>query len=117
MNILTFDIEDWYCNCVYTDLNWDKYECRLYEGVDMILEELVRRNLKATMFCLGWIADHHPSIIKKIHDAGHHIGCHSYQHQLLTDFNEKQFVADTRRAKEALESVIGENVARPTFCI
>ena len=40
MNILTFDIEDWYCNCVYTDLDWEKYECRLYEGVDMILEEL-----------------------------------------------------------------------------
>ena len=39
MNILTFDIEDWYCNCVYTDLDWEKYECRLYEGVDMILEE------------------------------------------------------------------------------
>lgn len=110
MNILTFDIEDWYCNCVYTDLNWDKYECRLYEGVDMILEELDRRSLKATMFCLGWIADHHPTIIKKIHDAGHHIGCHSYQHQLLTEFDEKQFVEDTLRSKKALEAIIGEPV-------
>lgn len=110
MNILTFDIEDWYCNCVYTDLDWEKYECRLYEGVDMILEELDKRNLKATCFCLGWIADHHPSIIKKIYDAGHHIGCHSYQHQLLTNFNEKQFLADTLRAKTALESVIGDAV-------
>lgn len=110
MNILTFDIEDWYCNCVYTDLDWEKYECRLYEGVDMILEELDKRNLKATCFCLGWIADHHPSIIKKIYDAGHHMGCHSYQHQLLTGIDEKQFLEDTLRAKTALESVIGDIV-------
>lgn len=110
MNILSFDIEDWYCNCVYTDLNWEKYECRLYEGVDMILNELEKRNQKATFFCLGWIAEHHPQIIKEIHGAGHHVGCHSYQHQLLTDFDKEQFVVDTIRAKSAIENLIGESV-------
>lgn len=110
MNILTFDIEDWYCNCVFTDLNWDQYEVRLYEGVQEILLELDKRNLKATFFCLGWIADNHPDIIRQIHNAGHHIGCHSYQHQLLTDFNQEQFYNDTLRAKTALETVIGEKV-------
>lgn len=110
MNILTFDIEDWYCNCVFTDLNWDKYEVRLYEGVDEILTELNSRNIKATFFCLGWIADNHPDIIKRIHRAGHHIGCHSYQHQLLNEFNRQQFTEDTKRSKYALEDLIGEEV-------
>ena len=81
MNILTFDIEDWYnCDFLTRDFAWDKYEVRIYQGVDRILEELEKRDLKATFFCLGWIAEKHPSVIRRIHAQGHHIGCHSYQH-------------------------------------
>ncbi|GHV74493.1 hypothetical protein AGMMS49940_17950 [Spirochaetia bacterium] len=41
MNILTFDIEEWYnCDFITQDFNWDKYEVRIYEGVDRILAEL-----------------------------------------------------------------------------
>jgi peptidoglycan/xylan/chitin deacetylase (PgdA/CDA1 family) len=83
MNILTFDIEDWYnCDFITTDFNWDKYEVRLYEGVARILNELEIRKLKATFFCLGWVAEKHPDIIKQIHSGCQHIGCHSYQHEL-----------------------------------
>lgn len=110
MNILTFDIEDWYCNCVWKDLNWDKYEVRIYEGVAQILELLRKRDLKATFFCLGWLADHHPQVIKDIYAEGHHIGCHSYQHELLTELSRKEFVQNTLRAKKAIENVIGEEV-------
>ena len=41
MNILTFDIEDWYNHDDYSeDFEWDKFEVRLYEGVDKILQAL-----------------------------------------------------------------------------
>ena len=31
MNILTFDIEDWYnCDFISGDFDWDKHEVRLY---------------------------------------------------------------------------------------
>ena len=57
MNILTFDIEDWYnCDFISGDFDWDKHEVRIYEGVRRILDELDRRNLKGTFFCLGWLA-------------------------------------------------------------
>ena len=83
MNILTFDIEDWYnCDFITTDFNWDKYEVRIYEGLERILQELASRNLKATFFCLGWVAEKHPDVIRMIHAKGHHVGCHSYQHEL-----------------------------------
>ena len=37
MNILTFDIEDWYNHDDYSqDFEWDKFEVRLYEGVDTV---------------------------------------------------------------------------------
>ena len=111
MNILTFDIEDWYnCDFISNNFNWDTYEVRIYEGVDRILDELSNRNLKATFFCLGWLAEKHPEIIKKIHSLGHEIGCHSYQHQLLYRFNKEEFRKDTLKAKFFIEDLIGESI-------
>jgi peptidoglycan-N-acetylglucosamine deacetylase len=111
MNILSFDIEDWYnCDFITSDFEWDKYEVRIYEGVDRILQELERRQLKATFFCLGWIAEKHPDVIKRIHDHGHHIGCHSYQHELSFRLNREDFKEDTDKSKKLLEDITGEPV-------
>lgn len=111
MNILSFDIEDWYnCDFISTDFEWDKHEVRIYEGVDRILDELATRNLKGTFFCLGWLAEKHPEIIRKIHTQGHHIGCHSYQHELSFRFDRDGFKEDTLKAKKLIEGVIGESI-------
>ena len=96
MKILTFDIEDWYnCDFLSQDFNWDKYEVRIYDSVDKILNELSRHKLRATFFCLGWLAEKHPDIIRRIYANGHQIGCHSYQHELAHRFNKEEFRADT----------------------
>lgn len=111
MNILTFDIEDWYnCDFISGDFDWDKHEVRIYEGVRRILNELERRNQKGTFFCLGWLAEKHPSIIREIADKGHEIGVHSYQHELSHRFTPEQFKADTLKAKGLIEGVIGRKV-------
>jgi peptidoglycan/xylan/chitin deacetylase (PgdA/CDA1 family) len=87
MNILTFDIEDWYnVDFISEDFHWDRHEVRIYEGVDRILERLEKDKIKATFFCLGWLAEKHPEVIRRIDSMGHHIGCHSYQHQLAFRF-------------------------------
>lgn len=121
MNILTFDIEDWYCHDVESgNKDWDKLECRIYDGVDKILESLDQHNLKGTFFVLGWLAEHHPSIIKKIANAGHQIGCHTYQHELLTNFNRKTLFEDTKKAKYLIEDTIGNEInafRAPAFSI
>ena len=111
MKILTFDIEDWYCHDVKTDkLVWEEQEVRIYEGVEKILTVLEESGVIATFFCLGWLAEKHPSVIKMISKAGHQIGCHSYKHELATKISSKQFRENTYRAKVAIEDVIG----RPT---
>ena len=111
MNILTFDIEDWYnCDFISGDIEWDKYEVRIYEGVRRILDELELRKQKGTFFCLGWLAEKHPIIIKEIADRGHEIGCHSYQHELSHRFTLGQFIADTSKAKALIEGVIGRKI-------
>lgn len=111
MNILTFDIEDWYnCDFITQDFNWDNYEVRIYEGIDRILGELEKRELKGTFFCLGWIAEKHPEVIRSIHRNGHHIGCHSYQHELAFRFDKKGFRNDTEKSKKLIEDIIGQPV-------
>ena len=111
MNILTFDIEDWYnCDFITQDFNWDKYEVRIYEGIERILSELEIRKLKGTFFCLGWIAEKHPDVIRKIHSHGHHIGCHSYQHELSFRLDRNGFKQDTEKAKKLIEDIIGEPI-------
>lgn len=121
MNILTFDIEDWYCHDVESgNMDWGSKEVRIYEGVDRILNSLDERDLKGTFFVLGWIAEHHPSIIKKIAENGHQIGCHTYQHELLTRFNRQQMYDDTRKAKSIIENTIGTEITAfraPAFSI
>jgi polysaccharide deacetylase family protein (PEP-CTERM system associated) len=111
MNILTFDIEDWYnVDFITEDFNWDKYEVRIYTGVDRILDRLEKDNIKASFFCLGWLAEKHPDVIKRIDSMGHHIGCHSYQHQLAFRFTPEEFRSDTDKAKKLIEDVIGKEV-------
>ena len=111
MNILTFDIEDWYnCDFITTDFNWEKYEVRIYEGIDRILQVLKSKNIKATFFCLGWVAEKHPDVILRIHAHGHHIGCHSYQHELSFRFDREGFKQDTEKSKKLIEDLIGESI-------
>ena len=111
MNILTFDIEDWYnCDFVSRELDWDKYEVRIYKGVHKILDELDRQSKKGSFFCLGWLAEKHPAVVKEIARRGHHIGCHSYQHELSFRFDRDAFRADTEKAKDLIEDVVGKKV-------
>jgi polysaccharide deacetylase family protein (PEP-CTERM system associated) len=111
MNILTFDIEDWYnCDFITPDFNWDKYEVRIYKGVERILQELSSRDLHATFFCLGWIAEKHPDVIRWIHAQGHHVGCHSYQHELSFRFDRNGFRQDTEKSKNIIENLIGSSI-------
>lgn len=121
MNILTFDIEDWYCHDVESgNKDWGKLECRIYEGMDRILDSLDERNLKGTFFIVGWLAENHPTVIQKIANAGHQIGCHTYQHDLLTTFDKKTLFEDTKKAKSLIEDAIGKEInafRAPAFSI
>lgn len=111
MNILTFDIEDWYnCDFISQDFDWSKFEVRIYYSLEKILEELLRHDLHATFFCLGWLAEKHPDVIRMINSQNHHIGCHSYQHQLSYRFTRDEFKRDVERASKLIEDLIGKKV-------
>ena len=119
MNILTFDIEEWYLEQAYFGAKESKYAeyDRLLEELLMKLEENGR---KGTFFCVGKMAEDFPGVVRKISDAGHEIGCHSNVHQWLNKMSFEQAMDDTHAAVDALEQCIGQKIRSyraPAFSI
>jgi peptidoglycan-N-acetylglucosamine deacetylase len=114
MNILTFDIEDWFHildnSSTKTEKEWNNYPTRIREGVDRILELLEKQEVKATFFCLGWVARKYPDVIRKIDEAGYEIASHSDLHQLVYEQDTRQFKSDLETSVKSLEDVIGKKI-------
>jgi len=106
----TIDLEDWYQGIELPLSAWSGKEKRLEIGLNNVLALLETHKTKATFFTLGWIAEHHPLIVKRVSDAGHEIACHSYQHEKVYNQSPDDFRADTRKAKDLLEQVTGKEV-------
>jgi len=110
MNILTFDIEDWWVYEHYGMGNKNEFLPRLDKYLNNILDLLDKKNTKATFFCLGIIARNYPKVIKLIDNRGHQIACHSDIHSFLSDRDESFFYNDTKKAIDSLEQVIGKKI-------
>ncbi len=114
MKILTFDIEDWFhiLHNYPDDIldKWSNYEVRIHNGIDRIFEVLLENNIKATFFCLGYIAKKHPEIIKKIHDYGFEIAAHSDMHKVVYTQTKKEFKNDLEICMKRIEDITGKKV-------
>jgi peptidoglycan-N-acetylglucosamine deacetylase len=114
MNLLTFDIEDWYHildnTSTKSDVEWKNFESRLHANTDRILDFLQLNNLKATFFCLGWVAANYPDIIRKIDKLGYEIGVHSFMHQLIYEQSVDDFRNDTQHSIRTIEDLTGRKV-------
>ena len=118
MNILTFDIEEW-----YLEYNRGKRTNKYAEFdsyLDAILDRLDEVHFTATFFCVGEMGRLFPEVIQKIRGRGHEIGCHSNIHTWLNKMTEADCREDTHRAMDSLEQCIGEKVISyraPAFSI
>ena len=114
MKILSFDIEDWFHVLdnpeTANPVSWGKMPSRLEAGVDRILTLLSDTDQPATFFCLGWVAEKYPNVIKKIVKSGHHIATHSHTHQLAYSQSESQFEEDLWRSIDTLQQVSGTKI-------
>ncbi len=114
MNILTFDIEEWFHildhSSTKSEKEWSNYEYRLEANMNRIFELLDRKNQKATFFVLGWVAEKFPNIVKQIDNMGFEIGSHSNRHQLVYEQNRKEFYLDVRKSIDTIGNLIGKKV-------
>ena len=119
MNILTFDIEEWFLEKLNHGNRVERiaqYDQLLREILDLLDE----RNFKATFFCVGGMATDFPHVVKTIADRGHEIGCHSNTHTWLNKMSQKDVFDDTRQSIDSLEQCIGKKILcyrAPAFSI
>lgn len=119
MNILSFDIEEWFIEKKFNGNRNEKYQ-EFDRYLKSILEVLGKQKIKATFFCLGKIASEFPDIIRLIYSCGHEIGCHSNEHLWLTKMSPIELRRDTHDAVAALEDIIGDKILSyraPAFSI
>lgn len=113
MNILTFDVEEWFhlldFDATRTEAEWGKYEVRIYENVDRILDILERTNTKATFFIIGWVAKTYPDVVKKI-AAKYQIGSHTMNHQLVWQQSQRDFKEDVESSVKLLQDITGQPI-------
>lgn len=119
MNILTFDIEEWFLEKILHGGRAFRYQ--IYdEAFTKMMDELDKHGIKATFFCVGKLATDFPDVIRRIAKAGHEIGCHSNEHMWLNKMDETMLHRDTTEAIKALEDVSGQKVVSyraPAFSI
>lgn len=114
MNILTVDVEDWFHILEVEgtpDLEaWGGLESRVERGTERLLNLFAEAETSVTWFFLGWVAERHPALVRKVAEAGHEIACHGYAHQLVYTQSPREFGADLRRSKAILEDACGKEV-------
>ena len=114
MNILTFDIEEWFHildnNKTRTISDWNNFDSRIRIGMNLIYDILDGTEKSATFFVVGWMAEKYPEIIREISDRGFEIGSHTHLHQLAYDQNRKTFYNDVEKSIKTLEDCIGKKI-------
>lgn len=82
-----------------------------------LLDVLAKHNVLATFFLIGSYAQQRPEIARKIVEAGHVVGNHTFTHPLLTFKSEVEIRQQLLDCRAALHDAIGQhsNLFRPPF--
>jgi polysaccharide deacetylase family protein (PEP-CTERM system associated) len=114
VNAMTIDVEDYFHVSAFDGVvprnQWTTLESRVYANTERVLDVLAEGQVRATFFVLGWVAERHPSLVRRIADAGHEIASHGFAHRLVYDQTQAAFREDAVRSKRVLEDACGEEV-------
>lgn len=124
VNGLSVDVEDWFQVGAFENViarsDWDAIGTRVEDNVARIIDLFAEADVKATFFTLGWVAERHPAMIRRIAKAGHEIASHGYDHARVFTFSRREFAEDIRKARAILEDCSGVAVTgyrAPSFSI
>ena len=110
-NAMTVDVEDYFQVSAFEGHikrdDWGKLPCRVERNCDRILSMFEDRDIKATFFVLGWIAQRYPRLIQRIVAAGHELASHGYEHVRVIHQKPAEFYEDASRTKNILEDIGG----------
>ena len=123
-HLFTVDVEEYFQVVALSSCapraSWGSFESRVEPAIDRLLELMAERGATGTFFTVGWVAERHPAMVKRIAASGHEVASHTYDHQRVTHQTPDAFRASVRRTKQVLEDLTGERVLgfrAPSFSI
>ncbi len=124
MHYFTCDVEEWFQVVALAPFapasQWERLESRVEAAVDALLERMAAHRALGTFFTVGWVAERHPAMVKRIAAAGHELASHTYDHVRITHQTPEAFRDSIRRTKRILEDLTGQAVLgfrAPSFSI
>jgi polysaccharide deacetylase family protein (PEP-CTERM system associated) len=90
--------------------DWDARVSRVEASTNRILDLFAAHGAKATFFTLGWVAERHAALIRRIVADGHELASHGYEHIRVDKQTPDEFRADISRTKAILEDIGGVRV-------
>ncbi len=110
-NAMTVDVEDYFQVSAFESViersQWDNLAHRVESNTRRILDLFAKKDVKATFFTLGWVAERYPELIRRIVEEGHELACHGYEHIRVTEQTPDAFRQDISKAKKLLEDIAG----------
>jgi polysaccharide deacetylase family protein (PEP-CTERM system associated) len=112
VNALTIDVEDGWS---IFSRDWHLGDIEPTETVvwdtEKILEILAERNVKATFFVVGNVAEKYPKLVRQIADGGHELGIHGFSHKQIFRLTGDEFRNDIKKAKALIEDASSSEAA------
>ena len=109
MNILTFDIEEWYNALFKYKISEPNYSVAPY--FVHLLDLMKQMNVKPTFFVLSSFAEKHQELIYNISQR-YDIGSHGHEHKLISSMTRSEFEKDTLQSLKILESITGKTITK-----
>lgn len=111
LNALSVDVEEWFQVGAFENViargDWDGLESRVVANTGAVLDLFEAAGVKATFFTLGWVAERHPALIRRIVAEGHEIASHGWDHSRVFTLDADMFRSDLRRAHAAIADAAG----------
>ncbi len=124
VNGLSVDVEDWFQVGAFEGVidrdSWESLSDRVERNCDAILQMFADADVKATFFTLGWVAQRHPALLRRIVEQGHELASHGWDHARVFTMDKAGFAVDIERARKVLEDASGSRVTgyrAPSFSI
>lgn len=124
VNGLSVDVEDWFQVGAFEGVidrgSWDGLSDRVERNCALILDMFAAADVKATFFTLGWVAQRHGNLMRRIVDAGHELASHGWDHERVFRLDHASFTADLERSRKVLEDAAGVQISgyrAPSFSI
>ena len=114
LNAFTIDVEEHFqVSAFETQVprsEWDGLASRVEDNVSRLLDLLASRKVTGTFFTLGWVAERHPAMVRRIVSEGHELASHGYAHVRVNTQEPEAFREDVRKTKAILEDLSGAAV-------